>query len=139
MRKKIRNLHSKSPKHYWKILNSIKPKDRNSYPPLSGLHDFFKQINTSNVNELNQLPYGYNLLDNDEILNSPITMNEIKKIISRTNNDKTPANDLIINEYLKSTKELMSPLYVLFFNTILDTGTLPDKWLEGTIKLIFKK
>ena len=41
--KKIRNLHSKRPKHYWKILNSVEPKDRKGYPPLSDLHDLHQR------------------------------------------------------------------------------------------------
>ena len=32
----------------------------------------------------------------------------------------------------------MLPLYNSFFNLILETGILPDSWLEGIIKPIYK-
>jgi hypothetical protein len=33
----------------------------------------------------------------------------------------------------------MLPIYCLFFNTIFNSGILPDTWLIGTIKHIYKK
>ena len=32
----------------------------------------------------------------------------------------------------------MMPLYVAFFSLIFDTGVLPDSWLEGVIRPIYK-
>ena len=32
----------------------------------------------------------------------------------------------------------MMPIFVLFFNLILDAGFLPDSWLEGVIRPIYK-
>ena len=34
--------------------------------------------------------------------------------------------------------KIMMPIYVLFFNLILDTGILPDSWLEWVIRAIYK-
>ena len=33
----------------------------------------------------------------------------------------------------------MMPLYVAFFNLIFNSGVLPDSWLEGAIRPIYKK
>ena len=45
---------------------------------------------------------------------------------------------MIINEYIKSTKYFLCPLYVRIFNKILDTGVMPSEWLVGTIVPLYK-
>ena len=59
-------------------------------------------------------------------------------MISKLNNSKTPSNDLILNEHIKTTKHIMLPIYCTFFNKILDTGILPESWSEGIILPIYK-
>ena len=76
--------------------------------------------------------------NNDEILNSNITDSEILRCIRSLKNNKACSNDNIINEYIKSTSDKMLPLYKGFFNLVLKSGILPDSWLEGVIKPIFK-
>ena len=39
----------------------------------------------------------------------------------------------MINEYMKSTQNIMFPLYVELINNILDTGIMPTEWLIGLI------
>ena len=46
--KKLRKLHDKNPKQYWKILNSIDDKDEKSNIELDTLFKFFKDLNKSN-------------------------------------------------------------------------------------------
>ena len=74
-----------------------------------------------------------------ELLNSSITEGEILKCINSLKNNKSSANDRIINEYLKTTANMMLPIYVSYFNLIFDTGIIPDTWLEGIIRPIYKK
>ncbi len=45
------------------------------------------------------------------ILNDPITSQEIMKSICRLKNNKSSGGDHIVNEYIKSTKEIFCPLY----------------------------
>ena len=52
--------------------------------------------------------------------------------------NKCSANDRIINEYLKCSSEKMIPVYISLFNLVLDTGIIPDSWLEGIIRPIYK-
>ena len=42
------------------------------------------------------------------------------------------------NEYIKSSSSVLIQVYVKLFNLILDSGNIPDSWLIGTIKPIFK-
>ncbi len=45
---------------------------------------------------------------------------------------------MIINEYIKSTKHILCPLYVKMFNRILDTGVMPSEWSAGTTVPLYK-
>ena len=47
-------------------------------------------------------------------------------------------NDLVLNEYLKYSKDVMLPIYCKLFNLILDTGFIPEAWSKGTILPIYK-
>ena len=77
--------------------------------------------------------------DHDEISNSSITESEILKCIKSLKNNKCPVNDNIFNEYLKHSQEKLIPVYVALFNLVLDTGIIPDPWLEGIIRPIYKR
>ena len=75
-------------------------------------------------------------------MKSPISDGEILRCIKLLKNDnlKACANYEIINEYIKkSTSHIMLPLYTSLFNLILETEILPEDWLEGIIKPIYKK
>ena len=92
-----------------------------------------------NKNDDPSVEYSQNVYDNnidfdDTILNSQITNNGILKCIAQLKNSKTPSKtDNILNEYIKSTKDKLLPVYVFLFNAILDTGHIPESWLSGTI------
>ena len=141
MQHKLRKLKNKNPKEYWKIINNIDSKNTDSSIKTDALYTFFKDLN----NELNSDDdssdpnIDISINDDDEILNSPITDSEIMKCIKLLKNNKACADDQIINEYIKSTSHIMLPLYTSFFNLILETGTLPESWLEGIIKPIYNK
>ena len=47
-------------------------------------------------------------------------------------------NDGILNEYNKNTIDDLMPIYVKFFNIILDTGIIPETWLFGIMITIYK-
>ena len=101
---------------------------------------FFKDLNEQSDSNNEQSFEDLNFLenDNDVILNSQITDAEILKCINSLKNNKACSNDNIINEYIKSTSDIMLPLYNCFFNLVLELDILPDSWLEGIIKPIYK-
>ncbi len=66
-------------------------------------------------------------------LNDPISEEEVVKRIKKLKNNKSPASDMILNEYIKRTKLLLCPLYVKIFNKIVDTGVMPSEWSVDTI------
>ena len=67
----------------------------------------------------------------NEIINGPITADEIEKAIKRLKNNKASSEDEIINEYIKHSSQKMILLYVKVFNAIFNCGKLPEAWLKG--------
>jgi hypothetical protein len=78
------------------------------------------------VNELN------------ENINMKISKEEILKCIKKLKNNKACWEDLVINEYIKSTTNTFIDIYEQLFNIIFETGIVPDNWLMGNIKPIYK-
>jgi len=136
---KLRDMHSKNPKHYWKYINSLKSKSPTNMPSLDDFYDFFKDKNKNNSQEDDfSLPENF-LLNSQEMLNCPITESEVSLHISKLNNSKSPSpSDSILNEYIKNTQDIFLPLYTSLFNNVLNTGHLPKSWLEGYIIPIYK-
>ena len=134
--KKLRNIQSTEPKVYWKYLKSLQQNTTNTHPTLNQLYDYFKNINQSDESQ-QHVPN--TIIENtDDILNAKISSTEISKCIKNLKNGKAPADDSILNEYIKSTKDLFLPVYEKLFNVIFDTGIMPNAWLEGIIRPIYK-
>ena len=72
------------------------------------------------------------------ILNGQITENEILQAVSKLKNNKAPGYDKLCNEYICTSVSCVLPLYVDFFNLIYDSGIVPEEWLIGIIKPIYK-
>ena len=135
---KLRRLKSTSPKEFWKIINNLEKRGDDQNIDIESLHIFFKELNTANDTPDEPL-INIDITDDDEFLNSSITESEIRKCLNLLKNNKASANDNIINEYMKYSAEQMMPSYILLFNLVLDTGILPDAWLEGIIRPIYKR
>lgn len=133
---KLRNMQTKDPKEYWKYIKSLQPRANKKQPSLADFYEYFKTINESDDTE--DTPTIENLENTDSILNKNITSDEIRKCINNLKNGKAPAEDKILNEYIKSSKELFLPIYEKLFNLVFNTGIMPNSWLEGTIRPIYK-
>ena len=103
---KLKENKSKDPKTYWKI---SKEKNLNESKTSLTLEDFYRHFKT--LSEENDLIYDHltepetivNETRELEILNNPITENEVLKAIGKLKNDKAPGYDNIINEHMKVT------------------------------------
>lgn len=138
MQEKLRNLKSKNPKDFWKIINSLEKSKDNPNIDLDTLYEFFKNLNEQTAEDEQEYTFNINISDDDEILNSSITEGEILKCINMLKNNKSSANDDIINEHIKYTSNIMLPIYVSFFNIVFDSGIIPESWVEGIIRPIYK-
>ena len=79
----LQKLHSNKPKEFWKILNSLEKKSDNPDLNLSEFYEYFKTSNSSGDPEDDQEVH-INLNDNNEILNSQITGQEILNCIKKS-------------------------------------------------------
>ena len=137
MESQIRKLEKQNPKQYWKFINNIKVnKSNEKSATLSDFYMHFKNVNKSN--DVDNEPDTFSINDGIDELNRPITPDEILKCVKHLKNGKCPAGDRILNEHIKSTVHVMLPLYVQYFNLIMETGILPDTWTTGIIKPIYK-
>ena len=59
-------------------------------------------------------------------------------IMGREKNINMGSVITFFNEHLKSTINLMCPLYVKLINAIFDKGIVPESWTLGNIRPIFK-
>jgi hypothetical protein len=53
-------------------------------------------------------------------------------------NNKACGDDLVINEYIKSITEKFIELYEKLLNLIFQSGVIPNSWLNGNMKPIYK-
>ena len=141
---KIKTLRTTNLKEYWKIINSGLKKDKKVNVPTTQLFDFFKDLNEEKNIELpdyvltsNEVEILSNLQCNDSI-NSPITCDEIQKCIKDLKRNKACGGDDIYNEYIKSSCDIMLPIYHKLFNKIFDSGYYPSDWLSGEIIPLYK-
>lgn len=64
---------------------------------------------------------------------------KLVNVLGLSTMEKTPSpTDNILNEYIKSTENLLLPVYVKLFNCVLETGIIPVSWLNGVIIPIYK-
>jgi hypothetical protein len=126
--RRLKNMRTKDPKEFWKILNQGKRKTQPNIS-LQKLFEFFKNLNTApsddigadlpnlNVEELNQLNYE---------LNIHIEKEEILECIKKHKNNQASGEDAIINEYIKATSDQFIVVYEKLFNLIFESGIVPE-------------
>jgi hypothetical protein len=102
------------------------------------LFDFFKDLNKNKFEDNFIIENDINSDTINEELNGSISPDEIIKAVKKAKNNKSPGDDLIINEYIASSLGTMIDVYVYLFNLIFETGILPEVWLIGNIITIFK-
>ncbi|XP_071136947.1 uncharacterized protein [Mytilus edulis] len=147
----LRNFSKSDSKQFWKLLNKFSNSKKDS-PDISieTFSEYFKNLNSDNSEDEMQddMKPGDITIDidaviqenpiYDEILNGIITQTEVAEAIKKLKNSKAPGIDSILNEYLKNTPPEFISMYCKLFNIVLDTGIIPDSWLLGIIKPVFK-
>ena len=68
-----------------------------------------------------------------------IPVGEVINVISELSNGKSPGEDGILNEMLKSAREVIVPYLVILLNKILDSGQYPERWSDAVLFPLHKK
>ena len=135
---KLRQTKSTNSKVYWNMLNDHK--QNVIKPNLEDLQQHFQTISniahTEEGNDTEQNTH-YEVYD-DNLLNAPISSDEIIKACSKLKDNKSPGGDNIVNEYIKASIPVMINVYTKLFNKILDSGVFPDAWSSGIIMPVYK-
>ena len=140
MNKKPRNLKTKDPEAYWRIIKN-KKKAESQKLSFETFVSFFKKLNSDTNHTDHMLGRelsGAYISHDSSILDLEIAEKEIIECIDQLKSYKSPRLNDIINEHLKTTKEILLPHYLKIFNLILNTGLIPSKWSLGVIIPIHK-
>ena len=71
-------------------------------------------------------------------LDQEVTEQEIRQAVKKLKIKKSPFVDKTRNEMIKASLESLMPIYIKFFNLILQSGKMPDIWCQGLITPIYK-
>ena len=143
---------NKDNQKFWSYLKSLKGNDQNatSYNqdiPVDNLFKHFKQLHSHP--DLSTLPRSEisfkvdlstleQTKDIHNVLDSPISLEEIKNMVKLLKSKKAPGPDKIRNEMLKTGIQFLSTALYKLFNLILHSGFFPKSWCEGIITPIYK-
>lgn len=133
---KLRTAKTRDPKYFWSTLSDKRNKKIIPKVDLVDLFKHFKTLNKVDESHENDFPRPSN--SNNEELDYAITESEISAAVKLIKNGKACGTDSILNEHIKSTLDLMMPVYVRLFNYVLDSGNIPKEWLNGIIVPIYK-
>ena len=68
-----------------------------------------------------------------------ITVQGVTKLLKGLNGGKAPGPDELPNLILKNAANEISPFPKIIFDQSLQTGKLPDDWVEANVAPVFKK
>ena len=85
------------------------------------------------------LPHSYVSLpvDSNDLLNLPISCDEINKAVKQLKTNKAPGDNNISNEYIFKTTDNFVSVYIALFNLIRVSGKYSSEWLSGIIVMLF--
>ena len=138
---KIRQLKKNNSREYWLLLQkSTEGKKMASKLSLQTFLDHFRKLNEPNSGkEPNPDSSSQDETEaNTEVLNVDFTLEEIKFIISKLRNGKSPGLDFLRNEFLRIAPDELVEFIRKFFNFILNSGLIPDVWCKGLIMPLYK-
>lgn len=141
---KLDELRSSCPQDYWKLLKSLRDSDKvDENIPLQEWSSYFHNLNTcqNRSSRKEEILKKLETLEKDKCFNEldfKISESEVRKALKKLKNNKAVGFDLISNEMLKYTQDIMMPILVKVFNSILLAKRYPKAWCEGYILPIYK-
>ena len=123
-------------KLFWKTLKTVKSNVRHVSPIC--IDDWYKHFSNlfKSVDTDDNVPVVLDDDDDDDddddlfvdILDSPISKDEILKCIAELKCAKSPGLDNVIPEFIISGQDILLPYLELLFNIIFETGIFPKSW-----------
>lgn len=157
IRQKLEDIQYKNPSQYWKFWKSLnKSKNNNSTLRINDFISYFNSqvkppsvefFDHSHMTEIIDFVQKYlNEEDDivydelsDDIINGPITEDEINMHLHKLKNGKAAGIDGISGEFLKYAPDQLMPLLYPLYNNIFENSDWPNIWADGIINPIHKK
>ena len=139
----LRNVSKSDSKKFWKILKRLDKggSTKDIKITVEQLYDYFKALNKSDEigdDNIEDLLQSIDNQDITDILDREITEDEILSAVKDLCNGKAPGDDEVVNEYIKCTVNQFLPIDLKLFNLVFNSGIVPDSWLIGIIKPLYK-
>ena len=152
----VKYLHERDPQGYWQFWKRHRPSPQNSNLLDAGIFTeyyrnlenkppdvFFDKQFMKNIDEfISRYDDGISLHTNDvlnDILNAPISTDEIKASLRRMKVNKAPGTDGIPSEFYKYSHGILDKPLTVLFNHVLNTRSYPSTWCEGLINPLHKQ
>ena len=144
---KLTKARFQNAKLYWKMLKQCAGVQKTDIE-LSSFEQYFKSVNNPESKFFTPDEDVLNFIDRYEQQEMDIMFNELNLLISdgeilkalkelKTNRSAGP--DLLINEFFKHAKDILTPVLSKLFNKIFDLGYFPKSWSEGHVIPLHKK
>ena len=129
-----------NPRQFWtKIKQQYKRRDtQTDRLTVHDLHKHFKDLFGSNQDQEVMTQDDLNENISNDVLDSDITYEELKKAIFSQNSNKSSGIDGLMAELYKHSFDSHSHFILEFFNRLFQKGEYPKSWGEGIISPIFK-
>ena len=109
------------------------------------IRDYYQQLYANKLDNLEEIDkflekYNFPKLNQEEIeyLNRPIKITEIKTVVRKRPENKSPGPDGFTAEFYQKFREELTPILLKLFQKIAEKGKLPNSFYEATITLIPK-
>ena len=137
---KLCNVRTTNPKEFWKTINKTQKQTLNDTIPIdvNNLGSYFSELLKGPVKS----NYNVNAIPDNEVdadLDSEITEDEFRRVLSALNVNKAPGFDDIPGIIFKSFTNQLTSFTVQLFNQILTQENYPESWGIGIIKPLYKK
>ena len=156
-RSRLENMISQNPQEYWDFLKSMarKPQVRggcnleifydhfrmHSEPPVTAYFDynFLNNVMKLDLDKIDCNIESSSLQAIKDILNKPITEEELVARLRRLKNKKACGIDGLSSEFLKYAEDILLQPLLALYNYMLEHGDFPAQWAEGIVNPLYKK
>lgn len=133
---------------FWKAFQTLPDTEHKTAPPPIDEHNWLRHFGKLH-SEPNSYSHKQQLIINDlrlletrkdelKKLDYSITETEMEQTVKRLKYKKAASVDLVKNEMIKASYEILSIVYLRLFNLIIKAGIYPSVWCFGLITPIFK-